>query len=92
VAKRDELKMKAREESTTRPRFCVSYKELLSILGVANKLNFPQKMDRNVGSQRDAWCEFHKAFRHNVERCIALGHQLADLFKDGFLKEYLEDN
>jgi len=27
-----------------------------------------------------------------MERCIALGHQLADLVKDGFLKQYLEDS
>jgi len=27
-----------------------------------------------------------------MERCIALGHELAKLVKDGFLKEYLEDN
>jgi len=29
-------------------------------------------------------------FGHNVERCITLGHQLASLGKEGFLKEYLE--
>ena len=92
VAKKDEPKMKAREESTTRPKFRVSYKEHLSMPGVADKLKFPQKTDRSLRSQRDAWCEFHKAFGHNVERCIALGHQLASLVKKGFLKEYLEAN
>ena len=44
------------------------------------------------GSRKDAWCEFHRAFGHNVERCIALCHQLADLVKDWFLKKYLEDS
>jgi len=58
--------------------------------GVADKLKFSQKMDRNLGSRTDAWCEFHKAFGHNVERCIALGHQQASLVKEGFLKEYPE--
>jgi len=52
--------------------------------GVADKLNFPQKTDRSLGSRRDAWCEFHRAFGHNVERCIVLGHQLASLVKEGF--------
>jgi len=33
-----------------------------------------------------------RAFGHNVERCIALGFQLASLVKVGFLKEYLEAN
>ena len=60
--------------------------------GVADKLKFPQKTDQNLGSRRDAWCEFHRAFGHNVERCITLGHQLASLVKEGFLKEYLEVN
>jgi len=63
----------------------------MSILRVGDKLKFPQKMNQNLGSRKDVWCEFHKAFGHNVERCIALGHQLADLVKEGFLKEYLED-
>jgi len=27
-----------------------------------------------------------------MERCIALGHELDDLVKDGFLKEYLKDS
>jgi len=85
VAKRDEPMTKAWEESPTRPKFRVSYKQLLSTPGVADKLKFPQKTDRKLGSQKDAWCEFHKAFGHNVERCIALGHQLAS-----FVKEYLE--
>jgi len=67
VGRKDEPKMKAREELIARPKFRVSYKELLSMLGVANKLKFPQKMDQNLGSRRDAWCEFHKAFEHNIE-------------------------
>jgi len=58
---------------------------------VVDKLKFPQKKERNLGTRKDAWFEFHRAFGHNMERCIVLGHQLANLVKDGFLKEYLED-
>jgi len=58
--------------------------------GVTDKLKFPQKIDKNLGSRKDAWCEFHKVFGHNIERCIALGHQLASLVTEGFLKEYLK--
>ena len=90
VAKRNEPKTKAREESVTRPQFRVSYKELLSMPRVVDQLKFPQKTDLNLGSQKDVWCDFHKSFGHNVERCITLGHQLASLVKEGFLKEYLE--
>jgi len=41
VAKRNEPKMKARKESVTRPQFRVSYKELLSMPEVMDKLKFP---------------------------------------------------
>jgi len=60
--------------------------------GVADKLKFPQKIDQFLGSRRDAWCEFHRAFGHSVEQCITLSNQLAYLVKEGFLKEYLEAN
>ena len=90
VATRDEPKTKAREGLATRLKFRVSYKELLSMPGIADKLKFPQKIDRFMGTQRDAWYELYRAFGHNVERCIALSFQLASLVKEGFLKEYLE--
>jgi len=46
VATRDEPKTKGREESDTRPKFRVSYKELLGMPGVADRLKFHQKTDR----------------------------------------------
>ena len=58
--------------------------------GMANKLGFPPKSDRKLGSRKEMWCEFHKGFGHDVEHYIALDYQLASLIKDGFLKEYLE--
>ena len=27
---------------------------------------------------KEVWCEFHKAFGHDVKHCITLGYQLAD--------------
>jgi len=45
-----------------------------------------------LGPSKDSWCEFHKGCGHDVERCIALGYQLAGLVNDEFLKEYLEGN
>jgi len=70
----------------------MTYKELLSMPGVVEKLKFPQKSNRNLGQRKDTWCEFHKRFGHDVERCIALGYQLVGLVKDEFLKEHLEGN
>jgi len=57
---------------------------------VAEKMRFPQKADRNLGGRKDIWCEFHKGFGLEIERCMALGYQLAELLKDDFLKEYLK--
>ena len=33
--------------------------------------------------------EFHKSFGHSINLCLALGHQLAELVKCEFLKDYL---
>ena len=88
--RKNQPRTKVRDDLPFRPKFQVTYKELLGMPGMAEKMRFPQKSDRNLGSRKEAWCEFHKGFEHNVEHCIALGYQLADLIKDGFLKEYLK--
>jgi len=67
VAKKDEPKTKVRDETSTRPRFRVSCKELLSMLGIDDKLKISKKIDRFLGSRRDVWCDFHRAFGHSVE-------------------------
>jgi len=43
VAKKDEPKAKAREETTIIPKFRVSYRELIGMPEVSDKLKFPQK-------------------------------------------------
>jgi len=55
-------------------KFRVSYKELITIPAVAEKLRFLQKTGRNFGGRKDIWCEFHKGFGHGVEWCMALGY------------------
>jgi len=87
--RKGEFKERSTKEEV-RPKFCTSYKELIGIPVVAEKLRFPQKTDKNPGGRKDIWCEFHKGFGHGVKRCMALGYQLAELLKEGFLKEYLE--
>ena len=88
--RKSQPKSKAKDDLPFRPKFRMNYRELLAILGMADKMRFPPKFDRNFGPRKELWCEFHKVFRHDVEHCIALGYQLAGLIKDGFLKEYLE--
>ena len=68
----------------------MSHKELIAIPDVADKLKFPPKSDKNLEPSKGTWCDFYNAFGHSVRNCIALGYQLPDLVKDGFLKEYLE--
>ena len=87
--KRGDPRARFREEEV-RPKFRISYKKLIAIPAVAEKLRFPGKAKRNLGPKKDAWCDFHKGFGHNIERCLALGRQLAKLLNEGFLKEYCE--
>jgi len=68
----------------------INIEEAVAIPETIEKLRFPQKPDKILGSRNDVWCEFHKGFGHSIERCLALGHQLTELLREGFLKEYLE--
>ena len=58
-----------------RLRFWVSCKELIGMLGVADIFKFPQKTYRVLGSRRNIWCDFHRAYGQGIERCIALSYQ-----------------
>jgi len=69
----------------------VSYKVFIAKDDVVDKLHFPNKTDRLLGSRKDDWCEFHRAQRHNVERCLTLTYQLSKLVKEGFLTKYIEN-
>jgi len=67
----------------------MTYKELLSMPGMADKLRFLPKSDKKLRPWKETWCEFHKRFGNDVVHYITLSYQLASLVKDGFLKEYL---
>jgi len=87
--RKNQTRSKAKDDLPFRPKFKMSYKELLAMLGMADQLRFPLKFYRNLGPHKGVWCDFHQAFGHDVENCIALGYQLAGLVKDGLMKEYL---
>jgi len=57
----------------TRHSFRVDLKELIAIPDVANILKPPPKTDKRLGPSKNAWCEFHQAFGHNLRNCLALG-------------------
>jgi len=56
---------------------------------IADRLRPPVKSDKVLGPHKESWCEFHEAFGHHINNCMALGYQLDELVKNGFLKDYL---
>jgi len=90
--KRHQTKTRVRGGVPSRHKFRVNLKELITIPDVVDKLKPPPKTDKRLGSSKDRWCEFHQAFGHGLRNCLALRHQLTELVRDGFLKEYLEEN
>jgi len=72
-----------------RHNFVMELKDLIAVPYIANRLRPPVKSDKVLGPRKDSWCEFHEAFGHHINNCLALGHQLDELVKNGLLKEYL---
>ncbi|XP_068480871.1 uncharacterized protein [Phaseolus vulgaris] len=80
------------KEANRPPRyeFVMGLADLIAIPNIAARLKVPEKTtDKVLGPKPDAWCEFHKIFGHSLNSCLALGYQLAELVKCGFLKDYL---
>jgi len=67
----------------------VELKDLIVVPNIADRLSPPVKSDKVLGPHKESWCEFHEAFRHPINNCLALGYQLDELVKNGFLKVYL---
>ncbi|XP_068497736.1 uncharacterized protein [Phaseolus vulgaris] len=67
----------------------VELKDLIAVPNIADRLRVPAKTDKVLGPHKETWCKFHQAFGHQVTNCLALGHQLDELMKSGFLKDYL---
>lgn len=88
-SKKNQPKSRSKDDLPFRPRFKLSYKELLVLPGIQEKLRPPPKTDKVLGPSNNTWCDFRKAYGHDVENCITLGYQLAGLLKDGLLQEYL---
>ena len=73
-------------------KFVMGLADLIAIPNIAARLKAPQKVgDKVLGPKPNAWCEFHQSFGHTVDSCLALGYQLDDLVKSGFLNDYLLD-
>ena len=64
-------------------------KDLIDVPNMADRLRSPAKSDKILGPHKESWCEFHEAFGHHINNCLALGYQLDELVKNDFLKDYL---
>jgi len=81
-------------ESNRPPRyeFVMGLADLIAIPNIAARLKVLEKTtDKVLGPKSDEWCEFHKSFGDSINSCLALGYQLAELVKFGFLKDYLPE-
>ncbi|XP_068474958.1 uncharacterized protein [Phaseolus vulgaris] len=72
-----------------RHNFVVELKDLIVVPNIADRLRPPVKSDKVLGPHKESWCEFHEAFGHHINNCLALGYQLDELVKNGFSKDYL---
>ena len=90
--RKHQTRERTRDSAPTRLNFIIDLKELVVINNVVNKLKSPPKIDKILGPSKETWYKFHKAFDHNLHNCLALEDQLDELVRDGFLKEYLEEN
>ena len=88
---RTHTRMRARRDPPLRHNFRVELKELIAIPNIAAKLKVPAKTDKKMGPNKNAWCEFHQVNGHHLCNCLALAHQLDELVKNGFLKDYLQE-
>jgi len=67
----------------------VELKDLIVGPNIADRLRPPVKSDKVLGPYKQSWCEFHEVFGHHINNCLALGYQLDELVRNGFLKDYL---
>jgi len=83
---------RARENVPPRHNFVVELKDLIAVPNIAERLKIPAKTDKKLGPNKNAWYEFHQVFGNPICNCLALGHQLDELVKNGFLKDYLVES
>ena len=82
---------RARENVPPRHNFVVELRDPIAIPNIAESLKMPPKTDKKLGPNKNVWCEFHQAFGHPIRNCLALGHQLDELVKNSFLRDYIQE-
>ena len=87
--RRPNTRGRGRDNTPPRHDFIMELKDLIVIPNIAERLKVPPKIDKKLGPNKNAWCEFHQAYGHPIRNCLALGHQLDELVKSGLLRDYL---
>jgi len=80
-----------RRDPPPKHNFRVELKELIAIPNISTRLKVPAKTDRKMGPNKNALCEFHQAHGHYILNFLAPTHQLDELVKSDFLKDYLQE-
>jgi len=80
---------RTREDVPPRHNFLVELKELIVVSNIVERLKMPVKTDKRFKPNKNGWCEFHQGYGHPIRNYLAPGHQLDELVKNGFLKDYL---
>jgi len=91
-SRKPQAKGRARENKLVRHNFVVELKDLNVVPNIAERLKIPTKTDKVLEPHKDAWCKFHQVLGHPTRSCLALGHQLDELVKSGFLNDYLAES
>jgi len=92
ATRKPQTRGRVRENMLPRHKFVVELKDLIVVPNIAERLKIPIKSDKKLGPNKNAWCEFHQAFGHPIRNSLALGHQLDELVKSGFLNDYLAES
>ena len=51
--RKNQTRLRAKDELPFRPKFKMSYKELMAMPGMEDQLRFPPKSDRNLGPRKE---------------------------------------
>jgi len=90
--RKSQTRGRTRENVPPRHNFVVELKDLIVVPNIVERLKILVKTDKKLRPNKNAWCEFHQAFGHLIRNCLALGNQLDELVKNGFLKDYLVES
>jgi len=91
-SRKPQTRGRTRENVPPRHNFVVELKDLIVVPNITERLKIPAKTDKKLGPNKNAWCEFHQAFGHPIRNSLALGHQLNELVRNGFMKDYLVES